>query len=109
MAFTQLTTDLNIISALDDEPNDNTGLTAAQLKAKFDEGGNDIKTFINGTLISELDALAAAAVKFTPPSTMNATNVQTALTEIETALQDSTAGYTNSISTTTINTTWTNA
>ena len=44
MAFTQLTNDLNIISALDDEPNDVGGLTAAQLKAKFDEGPGVIKT-----------------------------------------------------------------
>lgn len=43
MDFTPLEKDMNIISALDDEPNDVGGLTATELKAKFDEGGNAIK------------------------------------------------------------------
>lgn len=43
--------DLNIIQALDDEPNDVGGLTSAELKAKFDESGNIIKKYINETLI----------------------------------------------------------
>ena len=43
--------DLNIIQKLDDEPNDVGGLTSAELKAKFDEGGNIIKKYINKTLI----------------------------------------------------------
>ena len=42
---------LDIIQQLDDEPNDVGGLTSAELKAKFDESGNVIKTYINGTLI----------------------------------------------------------
>ncbi len=56
MALTTMTDDLNIIAALDDEPNDVGGLTASQLRAKFDEGSNDIKTYINDTHIPELDA-----------------------------------------------------
>ena len=55
--MTNFTKDMNIIAALDDEPNDVGGLTAAQLKAKFDEGGLALKTFINGTLIPEAEAL----------------------------------------------------
>ena len=43
--------DLNIIQKLDDEPHDVGGLTSAELKAKFDEAGNVIKTYINDTLI----------------------------------------------------------
>ena len=54
MALTQLTTDLNYIQALDDEPNDVGGLSAAQLKAEFDKAGNAIKTYLNSTLIPEL-------------------------------------------------------
>ena len=42
---------LDIIQQLDDEPNDVGGLTSAELKAKFDEAGNVIKTYINNTLI----------------------------------------------------------
>lgn len=55
--------DLNIIQKLDDEPNDVGGLTSAQLKAKFDEAGNTIKTYINDTLIPAIltdDATEAA-------------------------------------------------
>lgn len=43
--------EMGIISALDDEPNDVGGLTAAELKAKFDEAGVSIQKYINETLI----------------------------------------------------------
>lgn len=54
MALTQFSKDMNIISALGDEPNDVDGLSAAELKAKFDEGGIALKKFINETLLSEI-------------------------------------------------------
>lgn len=56
MAFTKFEKDMAIISALDDEPNDVGGLTAAELKAKFDEGGQAIKKFLNETMTAEMDA-----------------------------------------------------
>ena len=31
------------------------GLSADELKEKFDEAGNKVKTFLNGTLIPELN------------------------------------------------------
>lgn len=43
MEFRKLTTDLNIISSLPDQPT----ITASELKAKFDEAGNIIKDYIN--------------------------------------------------------------
>lgn len=49
-----LTKDLDIIQKLDDEPNDVGGLSAAELKAKFDEAGNTIKDFINESLIPQV-------------------------------------------------------
>lgn len=52
--ITPLNDDLNIIAALDDEPNDEGGLTPVAFKAKFDEGPNAIKDYINDTLIPEL-------------------------------------------------------
>ena len=55
MAFTKLTKDMDIIQKLDDEPNDAGGLTAAQLKAKFDEGNNAVKEWINNTFIPEAE------------------------------------------------------
>lgn len=49
-----LTKDLDIIQKLDDEPNDVGGLSAQELKAKFDEAGNTIKEFINDSLIPQV-------------------------------------------------------
>lgn len=45
---------VTIISALGDQPNTDNGLTSTQLKAKFDEAGKNIRTFLNNTLISAL-------------------------------------------------------
>lgn len=47
--------DMGIISALPDDPNDVGGLSAAQLKAKFDEGGEALKQYINEVLIPILN------------------------------------------------------
>jgi hypothetical protein len=57
MAFTQLTANVANVAALDDQPT----TSAAATKAVFDKAGTDIKTFINDTLIAELEATAAAA------------------------------------------------
>ena len=59
MALSQFTKDMNIIAALDDEPNDVGGLSADELKAKFDEGGLAVKSYINGTLLVEINAQLA--------------------------------------------------
>lgn len=60
MALSKLTKDMAIIQKLDDEPNDVGGLTAAELKAKFDEAGEAIKAFLNDTLLDELGGGTAA-------------------------------------------------
>ncbi|MDR0861988.1 MAG: hypothetical protein LBN30_04340 [Oscillospiraceae bacterium] len=58
MAIREFSGDLNIISALADEPNDVDGLSAGELKARFDAGSNALKDYINGTLIPDVgDAL----------------------------------------------------
>lgn len=56
MAITTFTENMDILAALDNEPNDVGGLTPEQAKAKFDEAGNTIKDFFNESLIPELDA-----------------------------------------------------
>ena len=56
MEITTLTTDLNHHQAQDDNPNDSGGLTAAQYKVVCDQGVNDIKDYLNGTHIPQLDA-----------------------------------------------------
>ena len=59
--FPQLTTDLDNIQKLDDLPNQTGGLSAAELKAKFDKAGDDIKAYINSTLLAALEATTASA------------------------------------------------
>ena len=60
MPFSEFTKDMGIISKLEDEPNDVGGLTAAQLKAKFDEAGEAVKAYLNETLLAEQAAATAA-------------------------------------------------
>ena len=60
MAFTKITANVQNISALGDEPNVDDGLSASQLKAKFDKAGVDIKAGVNN-LIDELADTTAAA------------------------------------------------
>lgn len=64
LVIPELDDDLDIIQKLDDEPNDVGGLTAAQLKAKFDEGPNAIKRYINDELLPAIsDTVAEADVR----------------------------------------------
>ena len=46
MALTKLTTNLNNIQALHDRPNVTDGLTADELKERFDKAGNDMNKSI---------------------------------------------------------------
>ena len=62
MGLTECTANVNNIALLDDAP----ALSAAELKAKFDAAGTDIKTYLNNTLIDELDTALA-----TIPSVIN--------------------------------------
>ena len=55
MALTKFTTDVENIQALSDTPNETEGLTADQLKKKFDDAAIDIKSYINDTLTDEID------------------------------------------------------
>ena len=59
MALTKFSYDMGIIQKLDDEPNDVGGLSAAQLKAKFDEGGEQVKSYLNGILLPEIEKTLA--------------------------------------------------
>ena len=59
MALSKFEKDMQIIQALDDEPNDVGGMSSAELKATFDEGGEAVKQFLNGVLIPALDTYIA--------------------------------------------------
>ena len=52
MAFTMLNADMSIIQKLADNPTE----TAAELKAKFDEGGEAVKEYLNSVHLPELEA-----------------------------------------------------
>lgn len=56
MSLTRFTGNTNVISELADAPT----LTAEQLKAKFDEADGSEKTYINNTLIPEIEQLIAS-------------------------------------------------
>lgn len=60
ISLTSMSTDVNNISALGDRPNETDNLTSTQLKAKFDQAGNDLKNFINTSLIPEITSQAAS-------------------------------------------------
>lgn len=92
--LTKLLSDLYIISLLDDEPNDVGGMSSAELKAKFDEAANTIKTYINETLIPELaGANGAGSVGIdTVPGLTGVSTVQAALAKIEEQMAEMTQG-----------------
>lgn len=85
MALPILNDDLAVISKLDDLPNDVGGLTAAELKAKFDEAAGAIQTYINDTLLPYLESISAAGdIGITTVSGIAAAeNVQEALEALE--------------------------
>lgn len=56
------TATVNEISALADRPNA-AGLTAAQLKAKFDASGASIKSYINNTLVPYINGTLVSAAE----------------------------------------------
>lgn len=56
MALTPYINTTEIIRALDDEPNDVGGLTADQLKAKFDLFADEFKEYFNNTHIEEVES-----------------------------------------------------
>ena len=60
MGFTKLTKDMAVIAALDTEPNDVGGLTAEELKNKFDEAGKAVQQYLNEVLVKELEGSLAA-------------------------------------------------
>lgn len=92
--LTKLTDDLNIIALLDNEPNDVGGLSAEELKAKFDEGSLIIQKYINEVLIPELAGENGAANIgiATVPALTGAETVQAALEAIERQMAEMTQG-----------------
>lgn len=92
MAFTKITDDMNIIQALPDEPNEVGGLTATQLKEKFDEAGNKLKTGFN-KLVDDLENVTAAStIGFAATTSIPANNVQAAVVNVQNQIKDISQG-----------------
>lgn len=88
MAFTRLENDIANISKLSNRPNQNDGLSAAQLKGRFDKAGVDIKDFINEVLIGELESESGADnIGSTPLVVGGSATVGGQLGELNTALE----------------------
>lgn len=66
MAIEKFNKNMAIIAALDDEPNDVGGMTSAELKNKFDEGGKALQTYMNETLIPTLENLGVETAVLLP-------------------------------------------
>ena len=66
MAIEKFSKNMAIIAALDDEPNDVGGMTSAELKDKFDEGGKALQTYLNDTLIPSLENLGVEQAALLP-------------------------------------------
>jgi hypothetical protein len=56
MSFKRLEESLDIIQSITGSADNNYGLTEKEMRAKFDEAANIIKTYINNTLIPALEA-----------------------------------------------------
>lgn len=83
MALPTCNEDMNIISKLDDEPNDVGGLSATSLKAKFDLAGNLLKKALNDLVAALGENAAAKNIGFTPTTAVNKDNVQDAIENVQ--------------------------
>lgn len=89
MSIPKLTTDLSIIQKLSDLPNSTEGLTAEQLKAKFDEAGLEIKRWINQILIP---SITAVNIPFPKDSGIDAETVEAAILAVSEQIADAASG-----------------
>lgn len=89
MSIPKMTNDLAVIQRLSDLPNSTEGLTADQLKAKFDEAPLAIQEYINNRLIP---AIVAAQIPFTATSEIYADNVDAAIREVQSQVRDASSG-----------------
>lgn len=89
MALPKLTDDLAIIQALSDLPNSEDGLTADELKAKFDEAALAIQTYLNNKLVP---AVKAENIPFAETTAIQAGDIQAAIEIVQRQIVDAVAG-----------------
>lgn len=89
MSIPKLTKDLAVIQKLSDLPNSTEGLTAQQLKEKFDESGLTIQQWINEVFVP---ALTAENIPYAGSSELNADTVQAAVELVHSQIRDAASG-----------------
>lgn len=89
MSIPKLRKDLAVIQKLSDLPNSLDGLSAAELKAKFDEAALSIQEWINQSLVP---ALKAENLPFTASEQIRAEDVQTAIEQVFAQIRDASSG-----------------
>ncbi len=89
MNIPHLTKDLAVIQKLSDLPNTTDGLSAADLKAKFDEAALSIQNWINETFIP---ALQAENIPFAGSEQLAAENIQDAIELVFGQVRDAASG-----------------
>lgn len=80
MSIPKFEKDVEVISKLDDYPNDVGGLSSTELKAKFDEAVSLLKAYINETLIPEL---IAANLPFAQSTEIPVATIQEAIENVQ--------------------------
>ena len=92
MAISRINEDLNIISRLPDEPNDQAGMTAQELKMSFDKAGITIKNYINTVLLPELEKTGGDSIGMTEIPGVRGANLRSAIEYINKRLTDAVLG-----------------
>lgn len=92
MSIERIPDGIEYISGLSDRPNDQDGMSALELKRRFDQGVADIKEYINLVLLPTLEASGAAYLGIGQITGLDAANVQEALEALMTAISGATAG-----------------
>lgn len=89
MSIPKFLQDLAVISKLSDLPNSNDGLTAAELKAKFDEAPLAVQKYINEVMIP---AIVARKIPFAASAAINADNIQAAIELVQEQIAEVSSG-----------------
>lgn len=89
MAIPKMTDDLAVIQKLSDLPNTEDGLTADELKEKFDEAALAIQTYLNKRLVP---AVQAENIPFTETSAIRAATIQTAIENVQAQIVNASEG-----------------
>lgn len=89
MSIPRFTEDLAIIQKLSDLPNSTEGLTAAELKARFDKAGLLLQKFINEQLVPNI---VSDKIPFTATNEIKAANIYDAILNVHSQVRDAATG-----------------